>query len=109
MALGLLSSTILLDCIGLVWVTKSQTGCGGGFCSGHRMHTELNKCRVCWNNSHFIWEICEILLVKSVPDFNVLMRNGVPKIGVDPGWYIGFGQHKHHWMPNYSSNIDIDE
>ena len=43
-------STILLDCVGLVWVMKSQTGCGDGFCSGHRTCTGLNKCRVCCNN-----------------------------------------------------------
>ena len=34
---------ILLNCIGLVWVTKSQTGCQDGFCLGHRMCTALNN------------------------------------------------------------------
>ena len=81
------TSTILLNCIGLVWVMKSHTGCGEGFCSGHRMLTALNKCRACWNNvySYFIREICEILDVESAPELNFLMTNRVPKIGVDPG------------------------
>ena len=35
--------------------------------------------------SYFIREIGEILVVESAPELNFLMRNGVPKIGVDPG------------------------
>ena len=31
------------------------------------------------------WEICDTLVVKSAPELNFLMRNGVPKLGVDPG------------------------
>ena len=80
--------TILLTCINMVWLMISQTGCGDGFCSGHRMHTTLNKHRVCRNNvdSYFYLRIlCEILVVKSAPELNFLMRNGVPKLGVDPG------------------------
>ena len=30
-------------------------------------------------------KLCEILAVESAPELNFLMRNGVPKIGVDPG------------------------
>ena len=30
-------------------------------------------------------KFCEILVVEPAPELNFLMRNGVPKIGVDPG------------------------
>ena len=36
-------------------------------------------------DSYFILEMCEILVVESAPELIFLMRNGVPKIGVDPG------------------------
>ena len=30
-------------------------------------------------------KFCEIFVVESAPELNLSMRNGVPKIGVDPG------------------------
>ena len=76
-----------------------------GFCLGHRMHTALNKCRVCWN-SMYSYFICEILVVESALELNFSMKNGVPKIGIGPGLKYWLG---HHLMPNCSSNKDIDE
>ena len=81
-----MTSTFLLNHIGLVWVTKSQTGCGDGFCLGYRMtqhSTNVGYVGITCIVTLFE-KLCEILVVESAPELNFLMRNGVPKIGVDP-------------------------
>ena len=81
-----MTSTILLNHIGLVWVTnlKLAVGMGSAWVTEYTQHS---------TNVGYVGITCivtlfeklrEILVVESAPELNFSMRNGVPKIGVDP-------------------------
>ena len=57
---------------------------GSDWVTEHAQHsTNVGYVGITWIVT--LMRVCEILVVESAPELNFSMRNGVPKIGVDPG------------------------